>query len=223
MKKFLSVICACALMAGLTACGNSETGTETSTESKPESSAAESSADETPATEESEETPATEEVTTEDSEEISEETAEYSEEETEEDADEISEADKVEESNKLAATIKNAANTALVDLDVSGTDTKSFDGYQYCIPDGESSDIDGLAIDIIDEKLLDAMKYYCDIYNNEFVLYIEDGVCVCTAVNLDGYCGSYPVISENESEYDDTLDLVSALELAVSSVDEEQR
>ena len=213
MKKFLSVICACALMAGFTACGNSEAGTQTSTENKPESSAAESSADETPATEESEE-----ETTEEVSEETigdSKETAEDSEEETEENADEISEGDRVEESNILASSIMKAANTALVDLDVSGTDTKSFDGYQCCTFDNESK--------TIDEKLLDAMKYYFDIYNNEFAVYIENGVCVAAVAIVDGYCGSYPVISENESEYDDTLDLVSALELAVSSVDEEQR
>ena len=218
MKKLLSLICVCSMVAGFGSCGSSDANSESKAEIKSESSVAESevSDDENSEAEDSEqEISEVEASEAEDSEEISDDEAEeeISGDEIAENADnQPSVSEMIEESNSLASQLRNAVNSALIDIDMNGGDVTALNGYQTYVPDDESG---------IDEQLMDSVKHYFEV-NEEFSVYIENGVCTCAAVKCGEYYGAYPAVFSDENDYDESLDVNGVLEFAIAKNDEEQ-
>ncbi len=122
---------------------------------------------------------------------------------------------KIQSANTTASSVYKALNSALTELDEEDADLPA-DGEHTINKDGFSDDEDASSFDA-DEFFASVEQYFSDIAKvKEGSCFLEDGMCVATAVSSGKYYGTYPtgvVTAKNWSTED--WDLDSALDGAI--------
>ena len=124
---------------------------------------------------------------------------------------------KIQSANTTASSVYKALNSALTELDEEDADLPT-DKEHTINKDGFTADEETSSFDA-DEFFASVEQYFSDIAKvKEGKCYIQDGMCVATAVSSGKYYGTYPtgvITAKNWSTKEGGWDLDSALEGAL--------
>ncbi|HAG12981.1 MAG TPA: hypothetical protein DCG49_03855 [Ruminococcus sp.] len=122
--------------------------------------------------------------------------------------------------NTAAKDVKNAANTALVEMDDAGMNVQLLDGAHYFKPE-DFADVPAVDTVRTEEDAVNRLKkgmleYFADVPEyDQVALKIDGGMCIAVAVALkDGektQFGSYPLL-EDDTEYTDIEAVLRAVD-----------
>lgn len=123
---------------------------------------------------------------------------------------------KVTSANSSAATLYDAINTVLTELDEEGEDVSALTSMSY--NKGDST----VSVSAIDEgEVYLAIKdYFNDVNKLDFSATLEDGTCKAVACKKDStYTGTKPIVVTKKNYEDYKNDLDKALADAVTKAD----